>query len=122
MDMHEADRLEFESQKNNSYWAGRLIGFDQAWEVADEIILFSKNYAREALDLQKTLNDEWFPVSALKPPHAVKVEVQHETSNGKDLDFGFYDEGRDKWFYFRGSWKDEDSIEVTHWKYQSKKA
>lgn len=32
------DKEDFEVQQSNSYWAGRLIGNPQAWEIANEIV------------------------------------------------------------------------------------
>ena len=58
---------------------------------------------------------EWIKVTEQMPKHAQKVIVQHETSNGKDHAFGVYHIDVDKWFYFNGSWENENSIEVTHW-------
>lgn len=58
---------------------------------------------------------KWIKITDQMPKNGQKVIVQHETSNGKDHAFGVYHEVVEKWFYFNGSWKDEDSIEVTHW-------
>ncbi len=60
---------------------------------------------------------EWISVNDELPKHAVKVIVQHETSNGKDHAFGVYHEDVKAWFYFSGSYKIENSIEVTHWQH-----
>lgn len=32
-----------------AYWAGRLIGYDQAWEVAEEIVKTIKKAQKQAL-------------------------------------------------------------------------
>lgn len=78
---------------------------------------------REVKDLESrlTISDEeiervfWYK-SSKKPPHGMKVIVQHETSNGKDHAFGVYFKDKEAWFYFDPTkWNIEDSIEVTHW-------
>ena len=36
-------------EKEIAYWAGRLIGYDQAWEVAEEIVEAIKKAQNQAL-------------------------------------------------------------------------
>lgn len=38
-----------DSEKEIAYWAGRLIGYDQAWEVAEEIVEAIKKAQNQAL-------------------------------------------------------------------------
>jgi hypothetical protein len=40
-----------EHETKIAYWAGRLIGYDQAWEVAEEIVETIKKVQSQALHI-----------------------------------------------------------------------
>lgn len=57
------DEEDFEAQKSNAYWAGRLIDLpkDDAWEIAGEIVEAIEYALRQANGV--STSDEALPIS-----------------------------------------------------------
>ena len=65
-------------EKEIAYWAGRLIGYDQAWEVAKEIVEAIKKAQNQALrihDVSGMCEHPWASVMGdgeMKPAKCLK--------------------------------------------------
>ena len=65
-------------EKEIAYWAGRLIGYDQAWEVAEEIVEAIKKAQNQALrihDVSGMCEHPWASVMGdgeMKPAKCLK--------------------------------------------------